>query len=113
MRNAILVALIGVGTMVVAVGWGRPAQEAYGLVSAQGPAGDGGLITLMAASDESGQHLVLIDPRIRVMGVYHIKRESGEVTLKSVRNFKWDLQMLEYNGTSPLPQDIRGMMESR
>jgi len=113
MRNAILVALIGVGTMVVAAGGDRPAQEVYGLGSAQHPAGDGGLITLMAAPDEMGQHLVLIDPHMRVMGVYHIKRESGEVVLKSVRNFKWDLQMLEYNGTSPLPQDVRGMMESR
>ncbi len=40
------------------------------------------------------------------MCVYHIDA-SGVITLKSARNIHWDLQMEQYNGTSPLPRDIR------
>ena len=41
------------------------------------------------------------------MAVYHVDRNSGEISPKSVRNITWDLQMIEYNSGKPLPQDIR------
>jgi hypothetical protein len=62
-------------------------------------------------SDVEGQPQVvtIIDAQQRVLAVYHVDRASGEITLKSVRNLTWDLQMLEYNSGAPLPQDIRNM----
>ena len=114
MRSAILMALLGLGmVMASSVAWDGPvggAGDAVPLPASRVAARD--LISLVTAADEGGQQLVLIDSRMRVMAVYHIGRESGEVTLKSVRNFKWDLQMLEFNGTSPRPQEIRAMMDS-
>ena len=46
--------------------------------------------------------VTVIDPRQRVMAVYHVDRVSGEITPKSVRNITWDLQMIEFNSGKPL-----------
>ena len=51
--------------------------------------------------------MTVIDPKQRVLAVYHVDRASGQITPKSVRNITWDLQMTEYNSGEPLPQDIR------
>jgi hypothetical protein len=55
----------------------------------------------------------LIDPATRTMAVYHIDTSSGEIALKSVRNVNFDLQMMEFNGKSPLPNEIRAILEQR
>jgi hypothetical protein len=73
--------------------------------------GSGGLIALATAVGEQRQQVTIIDPATRVLGVYHIELSSGEVTLKSVRNLHWDLQMMEFNGTSPLPGEVRSILE--
>lgn len=76
------------------------------------PAAD--LITLSAtAADEQGepvQQVTIIDPKTRVMGVYHVKAKSGEIELKNVRKFDWDLQMEEFNAVSPLPREVRSQV---
>jgi hypothetical protein len=72
----------------------------------------GQLITLASQLGENRQQLVVIDPELHVMSVYHID-SAGEITLKSVRNFHWDLQMEHHNGTSPLPGEIRSMIGQR
>jgi hypothetical protein len=74
---------------------------------------DGGLITLATAAGENRQQVTVIDPTMHVLSVYHIDLASGEVSLKSVRNIHWDLQMTEFNGTSPLPKEIRSTLEQR
>ena len=51
--------------------------------------------------------MTVIDPKQRVMAVYHVDRDTGEISPKSVRNITWDLQMIEFNSGNPLPQDIR------
>jgi hypothetical protein len=80
---------------------------------ASGSAGSGGLIAIPSAVGEGRQQLTVIDPELRVMSVYHIESASGEITLKSVRKLHWDLQMDEFNGTSPLPRDIRSLLEQK
>lgn len=77
------------------------------------PAGTspGGLTTHVLPADGGAQALVVVDPVQKVLAVYHVDRVTGEVTLCSVRNISWDLQMPEYNGVKPLPQDIRNMRE--
>jgi len=74
---------------------------------------EGGLIALAGQAGEHHQQVTIIDPQTRALSVYHIDLNSGEVSLKSVRNIHWDLQMTEFNGTSPLPRDIRSTVEQR
>jgi len=74
--------------------------------------GNGGLITSVASIGDH-QQLTVIDPETRTMSVYHIDSAKGEIELKSVRNIYYDLKMLEFNGTSPLPRDIRALLEQK
>jgi len=70
---------------------------------------------LMAFSAELGSgpsQITLIDAKSRVMCVYHVDRE-GKIELRSVRNVQWDLLIEEFNGVSPLPRDIRALLEQR
>jgi hypothetical protein len=71
------------------------------------------LITVALPVMENRQQLTVIDPQTRVMSVYHIDITSGAITLKSVRSIHWDLQMSEFNGVSPLPREIRALLEQR
>ena len=72
-----------------------------------------GLVALPSDVDDRHQQITLIDPLARTMVVYHIDKSSGEVTLRSVRNIHWDLQMDEFNGKTPLPREIRSLLERR
>jgi hypothetical protein len=47
------------------------------------------------------------------MSVYHIEPKSGEIVLRAVRNVTWDMEMTVFNGTSPLPQEIRSQLQHR
>lgn len=65
---------------------------------------------LLALSHDGGdgrQQITLVDPRQRVMAVYHVDRATGALQLKSVRNVQWDLTIEDYNSGSPAPRDIR------
>jgi hypothetical protein len=75
--------------------------------------GSGTLVALAAPAGEHSQQVTIIDPEKHVLGVYHIDLTSGEIVLKSVRNIHWDLQMGEFNGTKPLPVEVRSMLEQR
>ncbi len=59
------------------------------------------------------QMLTVVDPRQRVLGVYHIDMATGKIALKSVRNIRWDLQIDHLNTDEPLPQQIRSMSEQK
>jgi hypothetical protein len=125
MRTTGLGALIGAGLMllaIVAIGQRneaaaqRPApysgSTAFAPTGAGSPAeASGELITFTSAVAENRQQLTIIDPKSRVMAVYHIDPTSGVATLKSVRNFQWDLLLSEFNATNPLPREIRSMIE--
>jgi len=101
---ACLMGLALVGTLMPSVGW---AQRAAVTPST------GGLITMATAAGEHRQQVTVIDPDTRVLSVYHIDLNTGAVELKSVRNIHWDLQLGEFNGISPLPRDVRSMLEQR
>jgi hypothetical protein len=77
------------------------------------PATSSGLIALASAAGEQRQQVTVIDPEKHVMSVYHIDLATGVVMLKSVRNIHWDLQMSEFNGTNPLPREVRSMLDQR
>src|SRR5262245_54009965 len=102
-----------VGALVVAFLWSFLGREAP--VFAQRSTvydASAELITVPSPVDNNRQQLTVIDPRNQVMAVYHTDLATGGITLKSVRNIHWDLQMPEFNGTSPLPSEIRKLMEA-
>lgn len=71
---------------------------------------------LLALSHDGGdgrQQITIIDPRQRVMAVYHVDRANGALQLKSVRNVQWDLTIEDYNSASPAPRDIRALKEQQ
>jgi hypothetical protein len=112
MRNTALVALASAALAWLAVasfdGSGRAsAQRATTM-----PEGTAGLIALPTTLADGRQMLTIIDPRAHVLCVYQID-PKGEIALKGVRNIHGDLQIDEYMGVSPLPAEIRSMVEQR
>jgi hypothetical protein len=71
------------------------------------------LIVVPTPLGDKGQVLTVIDPRQRVLSVYHIDLLTGKITLKSVRNIQWDLQITSLNNEIPLPQEIQSSLEKR
>jgi hypothetical protein len=115
MRNAWLGLAAGVLlTTLVGAGWvSSSTADAQRLTSAPRSEMAAGLFALPSEVDDRHQQITLIDPVARTMVVYHIDKPSGEVTLRSVRNIHWDLQMDEFNGKTPLPREIRSLLERR
>ena len=113
MRSAVIGGFAAAGLLVAlgaAAGPHAPSADRPGEVRR---AGDGGLIALNTIVGENQQQLTLVDPQMRVISVYHIELATGEIVLKSVRNFHWDQQMIEFNGTSPLPREIRALLDQK
>ncbi len=69
------------------------------------------LITSTAMTSDNRQIVTIIEPKTRVLAVYVVDGATGNVALKSVRNFHWDLQLVEFNGASPLPREIQSLVE--
>jgi hypothetical protein len=113
MRTAALgasaIAGFALATIAVAVGPKAGFAQRPAAPSATG----GGLTTLATSAGDHHQQITIVDPDTRTMAVYHVDTTSGEIVLKSVRNIHYDLQMIEFNGTSPLPGEIRAILEQR
>ncbi len=114
MKSLVIGVLAGAGLVMAAMG-AAPAPKA--VFAQPGPAnldrGGTGLIALTSPLADGKQQLLVIDRRQRVVGVYHVDPVSGAIVLKGVRNIHWDLQMIHFNGASPLPQEIRSLVEQR
>jgi hypothetical protein len=109
MRNALW------GVLLVAVVWmiGTEASGGRERAAVAAPAateGAGHELVTLSTPVERGQLLTIVDPRTRAICVYHVEAASGAIALKSVRNIHYDLQMLDYNGVSPLPGELRSML---
>lgn len=113
MRTAVLGCLVGVALAVTALAVmpGRTPVFAQPGGSLSSPGGD--LLTLSTTLEGKHQQVVVIDPKQRVMSVYHVELSSGEIALKSVRQFQWDLMLSEFNGVKPLPEEMRRLIEGR
>jgi hypothetical protein len=103
--------VLGLGVVAALAAAAPMAARVEANPSATGVGSD--LITHACAMGDQRQQLTLIDPRTRVIGVYHVDNATGEIALKSVRNFHYDLQMSEFNAASPLPREIRSLLEQR
>jgi hypothetical protein len=115
MRKAALGVLVGAGLVIAVAGVMPDGGEVFAERPAPSWSRDPGtgLIAVSSTLDEKHQQIAVIDPRLQVMSVYHVELASGEITLRSVRNFHWDLQMMQYNGSNPLPMEIRALLENR
>jgi hypothetical protein len=114
MKRALLGAVVSAGlVMAVAVVWDQPSSVfAQRATTPMATTSDAGLIALPNAA-EHGQLVTVIDPKSRVMSVYHVDSVTGRIKLMSVRNISWDLQMMQLNSENPLPQEIRSLLEQR
>ena len=114
MRKTVLGSIIGLGLIIVLLGWGYPLAQADPRNSGQdrGVGGD----SLQALSFDVGdgrQQVTVLDPKLKTLAVYHVDRATGAITLKSVRSMTWDLLMEDYNSAKPTPGDIRSLSEQR
>lgn len=117
MRNLVVGGLVGAGFILLGM-W--LASDRSQVLAQQlpyaAPGGQAAASELLALSTTVAQHhqqLSVVDPRARVLSVYHIDLNTGEISLKSVRQLHWDLQMIEFNGVEPLPGSIRTILEHR
>jgi len=113
MRKMILGALAGACLMYAVAAVGGEGRTALAQRAAVLPDASTGLIALPSALPDGRQTLTIIDPRSRVMAHYQIEPGKGEIVLKGVRNITWDLQIDDYNGTSPLPSEVRSLVEGK
>jgi hypothetical protein len=115
MRRAALGALVGAGLVAVAIGLFGQRGEVFAQRVTPCPQGatGGELIAVPTPLGDRGQLLTVIDPRQQTIGVYSIDLTTGKISLRSVRAIRWDLQMTEFNGDSPLPREVRLQLEQR
>jgi hypothetical protein len=107
-----------VGVVLVLAGvWSLVFQQA---TSAQQPIGNPGvalpsgqLVTHFESQTNGPTVLTVVEPQSHVVAVYHIARDTGEVKLKSVRNFDLDLRLGHWNSSGLTPEEIRKMLELR
>lgn len=114
MRNMIVGACMAAGVGIAFWG-GMPQRDRLWAAPSQavGPTGVELITWATPAGDQRQIVTVVIDPRTRTMCVYHVETTTGFITLKSVRNLHFDLQMVEFNGQDPTPKQIRSMLEQR
>jgi hypothetical protein len=119
MKRAILGLLVGAGVVALAVcvvdhrGEVMAQHVAPNSQPSPQPICGGDLIAVPSPVGDKGQLLTVLDPRQQTMGVYWIEAGTGKITLRSVRNIRYDLQMTDFNGDNPLPREIRMQLEQR
>ena len=111
MRVVCLSVLVGAGLLMALAAGPIAGESVYEPAVRRTATRSDELITHFAAGEGRPHTLVVVDERQRTVGVLHIDATTGEITLKSVRNINWDLQMTDFNSNSPLPQDIRKGLE--
>jgi hypothetical protein len=72
-------------------------------------AGNSELLMTTSLLSDGRQQVVITDTKAKTMAIYEVEPGTGKVLLRSVREIKWDLQMQQFNATSPTPGEIRSM----
>jgi len=110
MRRTLVSGLVGAGLMIVILAGPGASQGPFGptpMGPTYPPVHGSEVISHFGGADGQPFTLTVIDPREKWIGVYHVDRLTGEITLKSARKITWDTQLTDYNSGKPLPQDIR------
>lgn len=108
-----MVLVFGIVSLAL-VGWGFGQKVGLSVGGHAGQqslsVGTAGLTAVATVVEGRYQQVTVLDPAQRAMAVYHIRLDSGQIELKSVRNIQWDLQLVEFNGVRPLPQEIQSVL---
>lgn len=72
-------------------------------------AGNSELLMTTSLLSDGRQQVVITDTKAKTIAIYEVEPTTGKVLLRSVREIKWDLQMQQFNATSPTPGEIRSM----
>jgi len=104
-----LLAAVAVGTLLVPAGNAvgpnarlevPPAQHAHN-----------GVVMIPLAGNGGGSQLAVLDVTKQTLAIYYVENQTGKLTLQSVREIRWDLQMKDFNGSQPLPREIQAMLK--
>jgi hypothetical protein len=71
--------------------------------------------TLAYISDPPGsplQWLYLIDTKKRAFALYRIDTNKGAVKLEAARQYRWDLELDQYNNQAPEPADVEARVKA-
>jgi len=121
MKSTVLGSLVCVGLVMAAVGAAGQRGEVFAqrmtppAPATPAPTAVAGseLIVVPTALGDKTQMLTVVDPRQKVVCVYHIDLATGKIALRSVRKIHWDLQMMYMNNENPLPQEIQSLLEQK
>ncbi len=62
--------------------------------------------------DETRHVLLIVDPILRHVAIYHVDSVAGTLTLKSARDISGDLRVGDFNAQDPKPAALRKMLET-
>lgn len=62
--------------------------------------------------DETRHVLLIVDPILRHVAIYHVDSVAGTLTLKSSRDISGDLRLGDFNAQDPKPAALRKMLET-
>jgi hypothetical protein len=95
---------------------GRPTQSTAAPATKNVTSGEsGGLLALIATpTGAPGQWLYLIDTKKRAFAIYRVEPNNpqGCVKLEASRQFKWDLDLDQYNNQGLEPADVKARVDA-
>jgi len=92
-----------------ALGLGRiPAMRAQG----NAPGEASGTIAFTTVSPGTAPLLYLIDTRARALAVYRVDPVKGGIKLEAARQYRYDLQLAEYNNYPPEVAAVEAMIST-
>lgn len=107
---ALLVCALG---LVIAGAINESHETAVAAPMAPAGFGSSGLITHVQQLEGRILRVIVIDPAQRVMGVYDVVRDDGEIKLRSIRNLNADLQMMQFNSDDLSPTEIQQRLNQK
>ena len=98
----------GLALLVVAGSWlDLFSQFSQPSIPSQAGSAAGEMQVLSTLLPNGIQQLVVVDARSQALAVYHVEPTLGKIQLRSVRNVRMDLAVEDFNGTEPLPREMR------
>lgn len=109
--------VMGGGNPTPAIAQEAPYSQNLRPSAAEGQSGaTNGTIAFTMTNPNGSSRLVIIDTQAKAFALYRIDPETakggGAVKLESAREYRWDLQLSEFNNLPPAPKAIKSMVES-
>ena len=95
----------GLAILVVTASWMNLFSQP--IMASQAGSAAGEMQVLSTLLPTGVQQVVVVDARSQAMAVYHVEPAQGKIQLRSVRNVRLDLAVEDFNGTEPLPREMR------